>query len=133
MSSWFSNSEWNTPYKKVCDVNVKTNDNTSIVLFNADKTIMLPTIEKVIFNDPATVVLWSDGTKTVVKTHNEAFSKEHGLAMAISKKYFGSRSKFLKECENAADKSMESSYGYVRPYSFFDRIFNIDQIGGLTD
>ena len=26
---------------------------------------MLPEIEKVIFNDPATVVIWSDGTKTI--------------------------------------------------------------------
>jgi len=107
----FDTTEWITPYEKIQDKKMRDAkmNNTSIVLFNADKTKILPTIEKVIFNDPATVVIWSDGTKTVVKTYNEEFSKEHGLAMAISKKYFGSRSKFLKECENAVDKS-ESSY-----------------------
>ena len=41
----------------------------------------------VIFNDPATIVFWSDGTKTVVKAHNEPFNPEKGLAMAIVKKH----------------------------------------------
>lgn len=48
-----------------------------------------PKIKKVIFNNPATIVFWSDGTKTVVKADNEAFDKEKGLAMAISKKFMG--------------------------------------------
>jgi Zn/Cd-binding protein ZinT len=46
-------------------------------------------IERVIFNDPATIVFWKDGTKTIVKANNEKFDKEKGLAMAICKKYFG--------------------------------------------
>lgn len=49
-----------------------------------------PEATKVIFNDPATVVLWSDGTKTVVKcSENDTFDPEIGLAMAICKKAFG--------------------------------------------
>ena len=52
-------------------------------------------IEKVIFNDPATIVFWTDGTKTVVKTqNNEKYDKEMGLAMAISKKVLGNNSKY---------------------------------------
>lgn len=43
-------------------------------------------IKKVIFNDPATIVFWADGTKTVVQAHDEKFDKEKGLAMAIAKK-----------------------------------------------
>ena len=44
-------------------------------------------IHKVIFNDPATIVLWYDGTKTVVKCGPEdKFDTEKGLAMAIVKK-----------------------------------------------
>lgn len=44
-------------------------------------------ITKVIFNDPATIVFWSDGTKTIVKCNEfEKFDKEKGLAMAICKK-----------------------------------------------
>ena len=46
-------------------------------------------IKDVIFNDPATIVLWADGTKTVVKAENEPFDPEKGLAMAIAKKALG--------------------------------------------
>lgn len=46
----------------------------------------VPGIERVIFNDPATIVFWTDGTKTVVKAHDEEFSEEHGLAMAMARK-----------------------------------------------
>lgn len=63
-------------------------------------------IKNVIFNDPATIVFWSDGTKTVVKCHGEDFDPEKGLAMAISKKIFGNNGgyynifkKFLPEKE----------------------------------
>ena len=46
-------------------------------------------IEKVIFNDPATIVFWNDGTKTVVKCgKDDTFDPEKGLAMAISKYFF---------------------------------------------
>lgn len=67
-----------------------------------DRLRMLPNIEKVIFNPPATIVMWSDGTKTVVKAEGrDDFSEEYGLAMAIARKYFGSRSAFLREVANA--------------------------------
>lgn len=46
-------------------------------------------IKDVIFNNPATIVLWVDGTKTVVKAKKEKFDPEKGLAMAIAKKAFG--------------------------------------------
>ncbi len=46
-----------------------------------------PNIIEVIFNNPATIVYWSDGTKTVVKAcDKDTFDKEVGLAMAIAKK-----------------------------------------------
>lgn len=50
-------------------------------------------ITKVIFNDPATIVFWSDGTKTVVKCcEDDTFDKEKGLAMAVCKKVTGNNS-----------------------------------------
>lgn len=55
---------------------------------------MTPGIDKVIFNNPATIVFWSDGTKTVVKANDETFDKEKGLAMAISKKVFGNKGNY---------------------------------------
>lgn len=54
-----------------------------------------PTIKKVIFNDPATIVYWEDNTKTVVKTQgDETFDKEKGLAMAFIKKVLGNKGNF---------------------------------------
>jgi hypothetical protein len=51
---------------------------------------ILPRIEKVIYNGPATIVKWADGTKTVVKCcEDDVFDPEKGLAMAISKKALG--------------------------------------------
>lgn len=52
-------------------------------------------ITKVIFNDPATIVMWKDGTKTVVKAgEGEIFDPEKGLAMAISKKALGNKGSY---------------------------------------
>lgn len=52
-------------------------------------------IENVIFNDPATIVFWNDGSKTVVKAQNgELFDREKGLAMAICKKMLGNQGNY---------------------------------------
>ena len=52
-------------------------------------------IEKVIFNNPATIIIWKDGTKTVVKCQEgETFDEEKGLAMAISKRALGDKGNF---------------------------------------
>lgn len=49
-------------------------------------------IEDVIFNEPATIVFWRDGSKTVVKAQDgEPFDPEKGLAMAIAKKTYGNK------------------------------------------
>lgn len=54
-----------------------------------------PSIKKVIFHDPATIVLWNDGTKTVVKCgENDIFDPEKGLAMAIAKKALGNNGSY---------------------------------------
>lgn len=68
----------------------KKND---IVLFGMCRV----SIRKVIFNDPATIVLWSDGSKTVVKCGPEdSYDMEKGLAMAIVKKMAGNDNRFHK-------------------------------------
>ena len=54
------------------------------------KTNTLPKIKKVIFNDPATIVLWDDGGKTVVKCSlGDTYSEWSGLAFCICKKLMG--------------------------------------------
>lgn len=74
--------------------------------FRADTTywVGLPKIDEVIFNGPATIVKWADGTKTVVKCcEDDEFDAEKGLAMAISKKALGD----LKEVKKLAKKYNE--------------------------
>ena len=56
-----------------------------------------PSIKNVIFNNPATIVFWSDGTKTIVKAKNEPFDPEKGLAMAIAKKSLGNKGDYYNE------------------------------------
>ena len=52
-------------------------------------------IEKVIFNDPATIVFWRDGCKTVVKAQDgEPYDKMVGLAMACCKYAFGNKGNY---------------------------------------
>lgn len=49
-------------------------------------------IKEVIYNNPATIVFWNDGTKTVSKCHeDDTYSKETGLAICIIKKLLGSK------------------------------------------
>lgn len=60
-------------------------------------------IDKVTFNDPATIVFWKDGTKTISKCHKgDTYNKELGLAMCIIRKLCNNRNynnvfeKFIK-------------------------------------
>lgn len=63
--------------------------------YKVEKTYSLGTnIKKVIFNSPATIVFWSDGSKTVVKAHNDDYDPEKGLAMAIAKKALGNEGNY---------------------------------------
>lgn len=71
-------------------------------------------IKEVIFNDPATIIYWKDGTKTVVKVQEgETFDEEKGLAMAIAKKVFGNKGNFnevFKEyVKNKPEKKEETA------------------------
>lgn len=51
--------------------------------------------EKVIFNDPATIVIWKDGSKTVVKCQkNDEYDPEKGVALCFMKKALGNKGNF---------------------------------------
>ncbi len=52
-------------------------------------------IKNVIYNKPATIVLWKDGTKTVVKCQpGDTYDREKGLAMCIIKRLFNDSAYF---------------------------------------
>lgn len=86
--SMFEKEEEPMPTNTPNDFIFKLINNGGLII-RTRKPINMQRIKKVIFNDPATIVFWSDGTKTVVKCgNNDAFDPEKGLAMAISKKFF---------------------------------------------
>lgn len=53
-------------------------------------------IKNVVFNPPATIVFWTDNSKTVVKAENEIFDPEKGLAIAIAKKALGNKGNYYE-------------------------------------
>lgn len=49
-------------------------------------------IKRVLYQNPATIVFWSDGTKTVSKcSEKDTYSMETGLALCVLKKIIGTR------------------------------------------
>lgn len=65
-------------------------------------------IKKVIFNNPATIVFWTDGSKTVVKAHNDDYDPEKGLAMAIAKKALGNEGNYYNVFKKWLPKDEET-------------------------
>lgn len=65
-------------------------------------------IEDVIFNGPATIVKWTDGTKTVVKAQDgEEFDPEKGLAMAFAKKAMDNKGLYFNVIKKWTEKYEE--------------------------
>ena len=78
--------------KEAEEIRIKS-EYSNIILLNKSVEIT-----KVIFNNPATIVFWSDGNKTIVKCSNdEAFDEEKGLAIAISKRFLGNQGNYYNE------------------------------------
>lgn len=60
----------------------------------------IPKVKKIIYHDPATIVFWEDGTKTVVKRmEDQEFSKYYGFLAALAKKCYGNNSKVQRIIE----------------------------------
>lgn len=77
-----------------CDDGVKLKtDITNNWLFFQEVT-MIKKIKRVVFNNPCTIILWNDGTKTVVKAENEPYDPEKGLAMCLAKKALGNKGNY---------------------------------------
>ena len=78
-------------------------------------------IKDVIFNPPATIVFWMDGTKTVVKDQGEVFyDPEKGMAMAVAKKAFGNQGNYYNQFKKYIDiweKKQEDESAQLCPTS----------------
>lgn len=85
------------------------------------KNTFLGMITKVIFNNPATIVFWRDGTKTVVKCNpGDVFDPEKGLAMACTKKLFGNNGFYYDIFRKWLPEEEEESLYPKHPDDVFD-------------
>lgn len=89
-------------------------------------------ISRVIFNNPATIILWADGTKTIAKTHgDDAFDPEKGFAVACAKKLLGNGDAFRMEFAKWATEAEPNIDGF----KVGDRVvwnFNIGTVIALS-
>lgn len=101
-------------YRSHCDVNISSNiqEKPRKATLN-DFFYVTPVglkVTKVIYHNPATIVFWSDGTKTVVKCDkNDTYDPEKGFYIACAKKLFGNNyaavGRINKALEMAEDKN----------------------------
>lgn len=78
-------------------------------------------VKRVIFNNPATIVLWGNGDKTVVKCgERDVYDPEKGLAMCIAKRAYGDKSsyynvfkEFLPAKEDPAEFELNNEEGEI--------------------
>jgi len=61
--------------------------------------------ERILYNDPATIVFWKDGTKTVVKkSKEEKFNKYNAFCAALAKKIFENNSRVNKIVQSGVNQ-----------------------------
>lgn len=102
-----------------CDEDCKNNDIFGMPRKKESNMNKLPEIKKVYFNDPVTVVMWSDHTKTIVRAgKNDIYDPEKGLAMAIAKKTLGNKGSYYDEFKKWLPKQ-EAKPGYDT-FNLFD-------------
>ena len=88
-------------------------------------------IKKVKFNPPATIVFWTDNTKTVVKCQGEDYDPEKGLAMCISKKFLGDKGNYYEVFKKWLPKEDDSDVvqkvlEHIKPQTFEFELKPID-------
>ena len=94
----------------------------------------LPLIDKIIFNNPATIVFWCDGTKTVVKCmEGQEFNSYYGVACAIMKKYFGNNSRAKAFIDKYKGEDGPNSLHDVIMHCIKLKNLNGDEITQLVD
>lgn len=88
-------------------------------------------IKKVKFNPPATIVFWTDNTKTVVKCNGEDYDPEKGLAMCICKKVLGEKGNYYEVFKKWLPKEDDSDVvqkvlEHIEPQTFEFKLKPVD-------
>lgn len=72
----------------------------------------VPKVKRIIYNDPATIVFWEDGTKTVVKKQKGIkFNKYNAFTAAFAIKCLGSNSKLNHIVDSGVDQTKKNKKG----------------------
>ena len=116
---------------------IKKGENTMPVSYNEffafthpRSNVYLPKIKDVIFNPPATIVLWDDKSKTVVKAQNgEPYDPEKGLAMCIVKKVYGNKGRYFNNISKWTDKYWEKEAEKVMNKTREETINKFNELG----
>ena len=112
-------TKWSTrnPYQNLIDIENYLRADENITMETARmywEKSNFPKIKKVIFNYPATIIIWSDKTKTVVKCKaGDTWDPEKGFAMAYLTKVMG---------KSELHKSLKK---YVRPQEELEEQYRI--------
>ena len=102
--------DWNFPDPYFKDPPYPSNVMRSISINCGNRYTHQFDIKKVIFSKPATIVLWADGTKTVVKCgENDIWDPEKGLALCFAKKAIGNKGRYY----NIFKKYLPEEYSKV--------------------
>lgn len=84
---------------------------------------MMP--KKVIFNDPATIVYWEDGSKTVVKCGaDDIYDREKGFAMCVLKRLYGDNFHAILKKHVPQEETKEDSQEKVDYQTVFEEAAN---------
>jgi hypothetical protein len=70
-------------------------------------------IKDVLYKDPATIIFWKDGTKSVVVCDGEEYDPEKGFAMAACKKVFGNKGNYYNTFKKWLPEKTEFEVGKV--------------------
>lgn len=94
-------------------LNIPFQDYLSSCYVDADGPRYIP--EKIIYNNPATIVFWNDGSKTVVKkAPHEKFNTYHAFCAALAKKILGNNSRVNAIVKSGQYQTASKNPNFVR-------------------
>lgn len=107
-------------YLKISKLNDEGVDNICVSksIYSDDTFCANIVPKKIIFNGPATIVMWTDGTKTVVKQSKlDNYDYEKGFAMCVVKKVFGDQYAYIRKLVKESYKDIHTDTD-VKPESY---------------
>lgn len=113
MINMTNKEKWNAMYRSYCgrgpldepgtppctyfDTDTREENKRPYVDYTRPAPACIPPIKDVIFSKNATIILWKDKTKTVVKcAEGDVFDPEKGFMLAVTKKLMGNKNNYYK-------------------------------------